>query len=80
MDTHTRIIKVDKTKPEHKRIPVLCSWCNKIYAISDWKVEYGHVTHISHGLCPDCFKNLMKDGTKYASSLEGNLDVDRQIP
>ncbi len=61
MDTKTQLIKVDKKSSEKKRIPIVCSWCNKIYAISNWKVEYGHETQVSHGLCPECFKKVMED-------------------
>ena len=37
-----------------KTIPVICSWCNKIYHLKEWQVDKGQETGASHGMCPDC--------------------------
>lgn len=37
-----------------KTIPVICSWCNKIYHIKQWQVDKGKQTGASHGMCPEC--------------------------
>jgi hypothetical protein len=37
-----------------KTIPVICSWCNKIYHIKEWLVDIGQPTGVSHGMCPEC--------------------------
>jgi len=39
-----------------KTIPIVCSWCNKIYHIQEWNVEGGRRTGVSHGMCPECEK------------------------
>lgn len=37
-----------------KTIPVICSWCNKIYHLKEWQVDKGQQTGVSHGMCPEC--------------------------
>ena len=44
-----------------KSIPVICSWCNKIYHIKQWEVENGKRTGASHGMCPDCEKKQLEE-------------------
>lgn len=39
-----------------KTIPMICSWCNKLYAYKTWEVEETRRTGVSHGMCPDCLK------------------------
>ncbi|MBN1863317.1 MAG: hypothetical protein JW808_00295 [Victivallales bacterium] len=39
-----------------KTIPVICSWCNKIYHIKQWTVDSGKQTGVSHGMCSECQK------------------------
>ncbi len=39
-----------------KTIPVICSWCNKIYHIKQWNVDSGKQTGASHGMCSECQK------------------------
>ena len=44
-----------------KTIPVVCSWCNKIYHIKQWPVEFGKPTGVSHGMCPECEKQQQEE-------------------
>ncbi len=39
-----------------KSIPVICSWCNKIYHIKQWQAGKGEETIASHGMCYACDK------------------------
>lgn len=52
-DTVTRKIKIGHDE-ETKCIPLICSWCNKIYRISQWKIRKDVKTNVSHGMCPAC--------------------------
>ena len=51
-----------------KTIPVICSWCNKIYHIKQWDVDEGKSTGVSHGMCPDCELKQMKELDDYIAS------------
>ena len=44
-----------------KTIPVICSWCNKIYHLKEWQVDKGKQTGASHGMCPDCEKKQLDE-------------------
>ncbi|HPN84137.1 MAG TPA: hypothetical protein PK821_02265 [Victivallales bacterium] len=44
--------------PLKKNIPVVCSWCKTIYKISEWSVDQGKRTGVSHGVCPKCLAQL----------------------
>ena len=44
-----------------KTIPVICSWCNKIYHLKEWQVDKGQQTGASHGMCPACEKNQLEE-------------------
>lgn len=44
-----------------KTIPVVCSWCNKIYHIKQWNVDSGKQTGVSHGMCPACEKKQQEE-------------------
>lgn len=47
----TKELNIDQMS---KTIPIVCSWCNKIYHLKEWQVEKGNRTGVSHGMCPDC--------------------------
>ena len=44
-----------------KTIPIVCSWCNKIYHMKQWQVEKGKRTGVSHGMCRDCEKKQLEE-------------------
>jgi uncharacterized protein YlaI len=44
-----------------KSIPVICSWCNKIYHIKQWQAEKGTQAVASHGMCPECEKKQKEE-------------------
>ena len=44
-----------------KSVPVICSWCNKIYHIKQWQAEEGQETIASHGMCPECEKKQLEE-------------------
>ena len=54
----TRVIDIDAVA---KTIPVVCSWCNKIYHIKQWQVDKGKRTGASHGMCPECEKKQLEE-------------------
>jgi len=41
-----------------KTIPLICSWCNKIYRIEKWQFEENQRTGVSHGICPECLEKM----------------------
>lgn len=45
-------------KPKKKLIPIVCSWCNKIYKVSEWQVDVDKKTGVSHGICDECLKKF----------------------
>ncbi len=51
-----------------KTIPIVCSWCNKIYHIKQWQVEKGKRTGVSHGMCPICEKKQQAELEKLKSN------------
>lgn len=53
-----------------KTIPVVCSWCNKIYHIKKWSVDSGKETGVSHGMCPDCEKKQNEELEKMQADKE----------
>jgi hypothetical protein len=44
-----------------KSIPMICSWCNKLYHIQEYEVGSDKKTGVSHGICPECMKKQEKD-------------------
>ena len=47
----TKELNIDQMS---KTIPIVCSWCDKIYHLKEWQVEKGRRTGVSHGMCPEC--------------------------
>jgi len=39
-----------------KIVPVVCSWCNKIYYLKKRRLEDGQTTAILRGVCHECEK------------------------
>jgi hypothetical protein len=56
-------IKISRKDLENKSIPVICSWCNAIFRISEWEVDEDTKTRPSHGICEVC-KEKMKQKAK----------------
>jgi len=54
----TKELNVDEMS---KTIPIVCSWCNKIYHMKQWQVEKGKRTGVSHGMCADCEKKQLEE-------------------
>lgn len=57
MDEMDKTQKLDRIVPM-KTIPLICSWCGKIYRIEKWKFEENQRTGVSHGICPDCLSRM----------------------
>ncbi|HCE46971.1 MAG TPA: hypothetical protein DET40_25775 [Lentisphaeria bacterium] len=47
---------------EIKTIPIVCPWCNKIYKVTKWQVSRDKRTGVSHGICPQCYQKMKKNG------------------
>ena len=62
-ETDTETLRMPKQK-EVKKIPVICSWCNKMYKIVNWKVEFGKKTAVTHGICRDCLRKNLANYSK----------------
>jgi hypothetical protein len=58
----TRKVNVDDIV---KTIPVVCSWCNKIYHIKQWSIAAGDRTGITHGMCSECEKKQKAELEKF---------------
>jgi len=65
----TREVDVDDIV---KTIPVVCSWCNKIYHIKQWSVAAGSPTGITHGICPDCEEKQQIELDKFLNEKDQN--------
>ena len=55
-----------------RTVPVICSWCGKIYHLKQWKTAKGQETVASHGMCPEC-EAKQKEGV-------AGSDTDKQSP
>ena len=43
------------------RVP-MCAWCEKVYVDGGWRhMVTGDHAHITHGICPDCLYEVMKN-------------------
>lgn len=60
-DGMDRTQKLDKDFIPKKTIPLVCSWCNRIYRIEQWKFQENERTGVSHGICPDCLSSMHGD-------------------
>ena len=68
---------MDKTQKikmpmKSKTIPMICSWCKKLYGFKTWEVDESKRTGVSHGMCPDCLK---KQNAKIQDA-ENNTDKE----
>jgi hypothetical protein len=54
----TKELNIDEMS---KTIPIVCSWCNKIYHLKEWQVEKGRRTGVSHGMCPECERKQQEE-------------------
>ena len=46
---------------EIKMIPIVCTWCDKIFKISKWEIQNDKRTGVSHGMCPECHEKHEKE-------------------
>lgn len=53
-----RTQKLSRDAIPTKTIPLVCSWCNKIYRIERWQFQENQRTGVSHGICPDCLASM----------------------
>jgi hypothetical protein len=58
MEELTSTIRIKRKTKEDKSIPVVCSWCNKLFKITKWEIENEKKIRITHGICPDCSKEM----------------------
>ena len=58
-----------------KTIPIVCSWCGKIYHIKKWTIEPGKPTGVSHGMCPKCAEKQKNELDKFLEDKE-NIEKD----
>jgi len=58
VDEMDRTQKLSRDDIPLKMIPLVCSWCGKIYSIEKWKFEENQRTGVSHGICPDCLERM----------------------
>lgn len=50
-----RTLRIDsESKKEVKNIPIVCTWCNKVFKISHWEIAKNQKAGVSHGMCPEC--------------------------
>ena len=56
MDSTQKIPRIGIS--EKKLIPIVCSWCKKIYKLSEWQVNIDKETGVSHGICDECLKKF----------------------
>jgi len=61
-------MKIKRQDFKNKSIPVICSWCNTIFRISEWEVDEDTKTRPSHGICPTCSEK-MKEQVKTAKKV-----------
>jgi hypothetical protein len=55
---------------EMKTIPVICPWCNRIFKMSKWEVDRDKKTGVTHGICPECFEQTLKDANNPKKSTQ----------
>lgn len=53
-------VRLSISKLEIKTIPMICPWCNKVFKVSKWEVEFGRKTGASHGICDECYRKQLK--------------------
>lgn len=63
-----------------KSIPVICSWCNKIYHIKQWQAEKGKQALASHGMCPECEKKQLEELQAMTAGTEPAVQENQQAP
>jgi len=54
-----------------KSIPLICSWCKKVFEIRTWEVREDQKTGPSHGMCPECMK-------KHEALFTGEDETDKK--
>jgi hypothetical protein len=57
--TNEDTVKLSISKLEIKTIPMICPWCNKVFKVSKWEVEFGRKTGASHGICDECYRKQL---------------------
>jgi|GEM_PF-5674901 len=46
--------------PEEKTIPVICSWCKKVFDTKRWMIPHGKATSPDYGICVSCLDHVKK--------------------
>lgn len=55
MDKYEKTLRmINNGNKEIKSIPIICSWCDKIFKISEWEISYNQKAGVSRGVCPEC--------------------------
>jgi hypothetical protein len=53
-------VRLSISKMEIKTIPMICPWCNRVFKVSKWEVEFGRKTGASHGICDECYRKQVR--------------------
>ncbi len=61
-------VRLSISKMEIKTIPMICPWCNKVFKVSKWEVEFGRKTGASHGICDECYRQQIRKPDNGSSS------------
>ncbi|OGV51962.1 MAG: hypothetical protein A2X49_08835 [Lentisphaerae bacterium GWF2_52_8] len=56
MDDLDRTQKIERMTRNVQTIPLVCSWCKKIYRLEKHEYEHNKMTGVSHGICPECLQ------------------------
>lgn len=51
-------VRLKKENFSLKSVPIICSWCNTIFRVSEWEVSEDKMTRPSNGICDACKKKL----------------------
>ena len=65
---------------EMKTIPVICSWCNRIFKLSKWEVDRDKKTRVTNGICPECLEKTLKEAGNPKESQQRHKDAEKQSP
>ena len=63
-------MKIRRQDFMNKSIPVICSWCDTIFRISEWEVDEETKTRPSHGICPSCQEKMKEEAKLHQKNQE----------
>lgn len=61
LEANSKTVRLSIANLEIKSIPLICPWCNQIFKVSKWEIEYGRKTGASHGICPACYQKQLDE-------------------